>query len=221
MEGGFQVTKGEETGGRILGYARTSTTEQRMDLQDDALAAIGAAKVYRDQVSGSKANRPGLEACLAALEPGDTLAVWKLDRLGRSLPHLVHVVAGLRERGIHLRSLTESIDTGTPHGRLLFGLFGTLAEFERELIRERIAAGRTAAVARGQRFGAKPKMTPTKVEMARREISAGRKPRDVARDVGVSRATLYAAFAKADEAAALEAAVDYQPKGRGRPKKAA
>jgi len=215
------MARKKEAAGRIVGYARTSTTDQKMDLQQDALAAVGAAPVFTDQASGAKADRPGLERCLAELQPGDTLAVWKLDRLGRSLPHLVHVVADLRERGIHLRSLTESIDTATAHGRLLFGLFGTLAEFERDLIKERIAAGRKAAVARGQRFGPKPKMTASRVTMARAAIAGGGRPEAVARDLGVSRATLYAAFAKADEAEAMAAAVPHEKRGRGRPRKAA
>ena len=146
------------------------------------------------------------------------MAVWKLDRLGRSLPHLVQVVAELRERGVHLRSITESIDTSTAHGRLLFGLFGTLAEFERELIRERIAAGRKAAVARGTRFGPRPKMTASKVDLARREVAAGRGIKEVARDLGVSRSTLYAAMAAAEEEAARAASVEYVAKGRGRPR---
>ena len=214
------MTEAKGGGGRIVGYARVSTTEQRMDMQEDALAAIGASPVFRDQASGARDDRPGLAACLTSLNAGDTLAVWKLDRLGRSLPHLVQVVAELRERGIHLRSLTESIDTSTAHGRLLFGLFGTLAEFERELIRERIATGRKAAVARGQRFGPKPKMTASKVDLARRELAGGRGIRDVARDLGVSRSTLYAALAAADEAAARAAAVPHEKRGRGRPRAA-
>jgi len=201
-------------GGRIVGYARISTTEQKMDMQDDALRGIGVETIFRDQASGARDDRPGLAACLASLEEGDTLAVWKLDRLGRSLPHLVQVVAELREKGVHLRSITESIDTSTAHGRLLFGLFGTLAEFERELIRERIAAGRKAAVARGTRFG-------PKVDLARREMAAGRGIKEVAKDLGVSRSTLYAAMAAADEAAARAASVEYVGKGRGRPQKVA
>ena len=207
--------------GRIIGYARTSTSDQKLHLQQDALAAVGAAPVFTDQASGARTDRPGLERCLAELHEGDTLAVWKLDRLGRSLTHLVQVVADLRERGIHFRRLTESIDTGTPHGRLLFGLFGTLAEFERDLIKERIEAGRKAAVARGQRFGAKPKMNTSKVEMARAAITAGRRPEAVAQDLGVSRATLYAAFARADEAEAVAAAMPQEKRGRGRPRKTA
>jgi DNA invertase Pin-like site-specific DNA recombinase len=212
---------GEREGGRIVGYARISTTEQKMDMQEDALSSIGAEVIFRDQASGARDDRPGLTACLASLREGDTLAVWKLDRLGRSLPHLVQVVAELRERGVHLRSITESIDTSTAHGRLLFGLFGTLAEFERDLIRERIAAGRKAAVARGTRFGPRPKMTESKVDLARREMAAGRGIKEVARDLGVSRSTLYAAIAAAEEAAAREAAIPHERRSKGRPRKAA
>lgn len=211
----------KEVAGRIVGYARTSTGEQKMDLQMDALATVSAAPVFQDQASGARADRPGLERCLGELREGDTLAVWKLDRLGRSLSHLVHVVTDLREKGVHLRSLTESIDTATSHGRLLFGLFGTLAEFERDLIRERIAAGRIAAVARGQQFGPRPKMTASKMGMARAAIKAGRKPEAVARDLGVSRATLYAAFAKSDAAKAQAMGIPHEKRSKGRPRKAA
>lgn len=205
--------------GRVIGYARTSTTDQKLDLQLDALKAAGADPVFTDQLSGAKQKRPGLDKALGTLAEGDTLAVWKLDRLGRSLSHLVTVIAGLHEQGVAFRSLTEGIDSNTAHGRLLLGLFGSLAEYERELTKERITAGREAAKRRGQRFGPIPKMTMEKVDIARREIAAGSKPASVARALGVSRATMYAAFIKADEAAAIKAKTDYEKRGRGRPRK--
>lgn len=205
--------------GRIVGYARTSTTDQKLDLQLDALKTAGADQVFTDQLSGAKQKRPGLDKALDTLAEGDTLAVWKLDRLGRSLSHLVAVIAGLNARGIAFHSLTEGIDSNTAHGRLLLGLFGSLAEYERELTKERIAAGRVAAKKRGQRFGPIPKMTMEKVDMARREIATGSKPAGVARALGVSRATMYAAFARADEVAALAASQPHEKRGRGRPRK--
>lgn len=205
--------------GRIVGYARTSTVDQKLALQLDALRGIGAAPIFEDQVSGASTSRPGLIRALADLREGDTLAVWKLDRLGRSLPHLIQVVADLTKRGIAFRSLTESIDSQTAHGRMLLGLFGTLAEFERELIKERIAAGRAAAKRRGQRFGPAPLLGASQTDLARRELAAGRRPLDVATDLRVSRATLYAALAKDDERRAVEADGTWTKRAPGRPRK--
>src|SRR5919206_4316257 len=136
-----------------IGYARVSTGEQTLDLQLDALAKAGCGKVYRETASGAKAERPVLEEVLGYLRPGDTLVVWRLDRLGRSLQHLIDVVAALAERGIGFKSLTEQIDTTTPGGKLIFHVFGALAEFERDLIRERTQAGLAAARARGRNGG--------------------------------------------------------------------
>ena len=204
--------------GRVIGYARTSTTDQKLDLQLDALRAAGADPIFKDQVSGMRTKRPGLDKALAALKAGDTLAVWKLDRLGRSLPHLVNEVAGLKERGVGFRSLTESIDTGTPHGRLLFGLFGTLAEFERELTKERVAAGRDAAKKAGRKMGRRQKLDGKKLAAIRRELAAGIGPHEVAASFGVSRSTLYAALAREEQQAADRASIPAK-RGRGRPKK--
>ena len=139
-----------------IGYARVSTGEQTLDLQLDALKAAGCGKVYRETASGAKAERLVLEDVLSYLRKGDTLVVWRLDRLGRSLKHLIEVVAGLAERGVGFKSLTEQIDTTTPGGKLIFHVFGALAEFERDLIRERTNAGLAAARARG-RTGGRPK----------------------------------------------------------------
>src|ERR671916_533654 len=140
-----------------IGYARVSTGEQTLDLQLDALKTAGCGKVYTETASGAKAERPGLDEVLGYLRQGDTLVVWRLDRLGRSLQHLIEVVAALAERGIGFKSLTEQIDTTTPGGKLVFHVFGALAEFERDLIRERTHAGLAAARARG-RTGGRPKV---------------------------------------------------------------
>src|ERR687891_507227 len=136
-----------------IGYARVSTGEQTLDLQLDALKAARCSKVYTETASGAKADRPMLDEVLGYLRKGDTLVVWRLDRLGRSLQHLIEVVAALAERGIGFKSLAEQIDTTTPGGKLIFHVFGALAEFERDLIRERTHAGLAAARARGRNGG--------------------------------------------------------------------
>jgi len=183
----------------LLGYARISKADgsQSLDLQRDALAAAGVApgQIYEDRVSGKKDSRPGLEACLKALREGDVLVVWKLDRLGRDLRHLVNTVQDLSERGIGLRVLAgqgAQIDTTTASGRLVFGIFASLAEFERELIRERTAAGLAAARARGRKGGRKFALTKAQVRlaqaaMARRDTSVA----DLAAELGIKPVTLY------------------------------
>ena len=183
----------------LIGYARVSRADgsQRVDLQRDALAAAGVPSeaVYEDRASGKRDDRPGLEACLKALRSGDTLVVWKLDRLGRDLAHLVGVVSGLAERKIGLRVLTgqgAAIDTGTASGRLVFGIFAALAEFERELIRERTRAGLAAARARGRNGGRKFALTKAQVRLA----MAAMKDRDasvtdLAAELGIKAVTLY------------------------------
>lgn len=180
----------------LLGYMRVSTADQDLSLQRDALLAAGIdpERIYEDQMSGKRDDRPGLEQCLKALREGDVLTVWKLDRLGRSLPHLVKTVYGLQERGIGFRVLTGApIDTTTPAGKLTFGIFASLAEFERELIRERTCAGLAAARARGRKGGRPSKITRAKLRVL--QASMG-KPEtvveDLAKELGVSRATLYA-----------------------------
>jgi DNA invertase Pin-like site-specific DNA recombinase len=140
----------------FIGYARVSTTDQNLDLQQDALHMAGCERIFTDTASGAKADRPGLAAALAACRAGDVLVVWKLDRLGRSLPHLVETVQTLADRQVGFRSLQEQIDTTTSGGKLIFHIFASLAEFERDLIRERTNAGLTAARARG-RTGGRPK----------------------------------------------------------------
>src|SRR5882762_11181785 len=152
-----------------IGYVRVSKQEQHEALQIDALKEAGCEKWFLDKITGSKAERKGLDEALAYLRPGDTLVVWKLDRAGRSLSHLIELLKGLKERGIEFISLTEQIDTTTPGGKLIFHLMGALAEFERELIRERTNAGLAAARARG-RVGGRPRKLKTngKVALAKR-----------------------------------------------------
>ena len=145
------------TGDRLMliGYARISTAEQSMDLQIDALNNAGCEKILRDTASGSKARRPGLDEALGFMREGDTLVVWKLDRLGRSLSHLVQLMDTLQKRGVSFKSLSDGIDTTTPMGKMTFGIFGSLAEFELSLLRERTLAGLKAARARGRNGGRK------------------------------------------------------------------
>src|SRR5215210_7981835 len=142
----------------LVGYARVSTYEQNLDLQLDALKNAGCDQSFKDIVSGTKDEREGLFQALQYVRSGDTIVVWRLDRLGRSLPHLIETIRELASRGIGFRSLTESIDTTTPNGKLVFHLFGALAEFERDLIRERSLAGLAAARARGRK-GGRPRTT--------------------------------------------------------------
>ena len=180
----------------LIGYARVSTGEQTLDLQLDALAKAGCEKTYTETASGAKADRPVLQDVLGYLRTGDTLVVWRLDRLGRSLRHLIETVALLAERGIGFKSLTEQIDTTTPGGKLVFHVFGALAEFERDLIRERTHAGLAAARARGRK-GGRPKALadPKQLALARALYDGGQA--DVAticRTLGVSRATFYRAL---------------------------
>jgi DNA invertase Pin-like site-specific DNA recombinase len=154
----------------LIGYARVSTIDQSLALQQDALTNAGCEKIFTDTVSGSLVERPGLAEVISFARSGDTIVVWRLDRLGRSLRHLIDTVATLDERGIHFRSLQEQLDTSTSGGKLVFHLFGALAEFERDLIRERTAAGLAAGRARGK-VGGRPRAetlnTPQKVQMAK------------------------------------------------------
>jgi DNA invertase Pin-like site-specific DNA recombinase len=180
---------------QLLGYARVSTLDQDPTLQTDALESAGCYRVFTDRASGKLDRRPQLDRVLDQLRPGDTLVVWRLDRLGRSMKHLISVVADLEERGIGFRSLTENIDTTTPTGKLTFHLFGALAEFERELIRERTMAGLAAARARGRKGGRPSVMTPSKLKVARELIDAGELTvGQVAATIGVSRSSLYRAL---------------------------
>ena len=183
----------------LIGYMRVSKADgsQVLDLQRDALIAAGVERshLYEDQASGKKDDRPGLEACLKALREGDTLIVWKLDRLGRNLRHLVNTIHDLMERGIRFRVLTgqgANIDTTTASGRLVFGIFAALAEFERELIRERTIAGLSSARARGRNGGRPYTMTPAKLRLAQAAMAKrDTKVSDLCTELGVTRQTLY------------------------------
>jgi len=177
--------------GELLGYARVSTLEQDAALQHDALSVAGCFRTWTDTASGAATDRPELAGVMDALRPGDILVVWRLDRLGRSLPHLIETIRGLAARGIGFRSLQEAIDTTTPGGRLVFHVFGSLAEFERDLIRERTMAGLAAARRRGRVGGRPTVMTVAKTKQAARMVTAGTPLTEVADVLGVSRTTLY------------------------------
>ena len=175
-----------------IGYARVSTSEQSLNLQKDALQAAGCEQLFTDVVSGVRAERPGLGAALQACRSGDILVVWKLDRLGRSLPDLIQTIGKLAERGIGFQSLQEQIDTTTAGGKLIFHLFASLAEFERDLIRERTKAGLAAARARGRR-GGRPKGVDQKKQKAALALkkNGAYSVREICEIVGISRNTYY------------------------------
>jgi DNA invertase Pin-like site-specific DNA recombinase len=178
----------------LVGYARISTGDQSVDLQTDALCRIGCQRVISDVASGARTDRPGLAEALAYLRTGDTLVVWKLDRLGRSLRHLIDVITGLHDRGVAFRSLQEAIDTSTPGGKLVFHVFGALAEFERDLIRERTNAGLAAARARGRKGGRPRRMTDRQVSLAVTMLrDRNTSVADVCSALRVSKSTLYRA----------------------------
>ena len=184
--------------GLRIGYARVSTDDQRLDLQRDALQAAGCARLFEDTISGARAERPGLAQALSHLRPGDTLVVWKLDRLGRTVHGLVAFMAELQARGIQFRSLKDAIDTGTPAGRFFFHVMAALAEMERGLIRERTRAGLAAARARGRLGGRKPLMDARRLDTARRLLrDESLSMQEIAARVGVSRSTLYRALGRA------------------------
>ena len=178
-----------------IGYARVSTGDQEVALQLDALQKAGCETIFRDQASGAKTDRPGLAEALAHVRKGDILVVWKLDRLGRSLPHLIETVTELERRNVGLRSLTESIDTTTPGGRLIFHVFGALGQFERDLIRERTRAGLSAAAARGRKGGRKPVVTEDKLERAKALMQQGLNVREAAARLKIGKSALYEALA--------------------------
>lgn len=178
-----------------IGYARVSTQDQKAELQTDALRSGGCEQIFEEKASGSSRARPELETCLKVLRSGDTLVVWRLDRLGRSLTDLVEIVSVLQARGVGFISLTESIDTVSAGGKLIFHLFAALAEFERNLIRERTVAGLAAARARGRKGGRKAKMTKSDVRKAAAMLLDPHMTKtEVAKHFGVSRVTLNAAL---------------------------
>lgn len=170
----------------LIGYARVSTQDQNLALQYDALMHAGCQKIFE-----TKAERPGLSLCLEMLREGDTLVVWKLDRLGRSVKQLVNLVGELQEQGIHFKSLTDSIDTSTAAGRFFFHVMASLAEMERELTIERTRAGLEIAKNLGRKGGRKPKMNESKLESAKKLLASGVPPKEVAKNLGVSVPTLY------------------------------
>ena len=175
-----------------IGYTRTSTLDQNLDLQLDALKNCGCVKIYQEQISSVKDRRPQLENCLQALRAGDTLYIWRLDRLGRSLKDLINIVTQLQEMDCELVSIKESIDTSTTSGKLTFHLFASLAEFERELIRERTQAGLLSARARGRMGGRPEKLKESEKQMIRQLMSDRQNSAtNIAKQFGVSRATVY------------------------------
>src|SRR3954449_6041912 len=175
-----------------VGYARVSTFDQHLDLQKDALSRAGCEKIFTDTMSGAKAERPGLVQALTFMRSGDVLVVWKLDRLGRSLKNLIDVVTELDTLGIGFRSVTESIDTTTSGGKLIFHIFGALAEFERNLIRERTQAGLTAARARGRQGGRRKTLTSKQIAMVKKLYADQTTPiQDICKSFQISRMTLW------------------------------
>lgn len=176
----------------LVGYARVSTQDQKPALQLDALKTVGCEKVFREKASGAQRDRPQLVAAVDYMREGDTLVVWKLDRLARSMKQLIETVEGLEARGIGFRSLTEAIDTTTSGGKLVFHIFGALAEFERSIIRERTRAGLDAAKARGRTGGRPKKLTDADLKAAKAMLADDDFTVDeVAKRMGVSPATLY------------------------------
>jgi DNA invertase Pin-like site-specific DNA recombinase len=178
--------------GARVGYVRVSTVAQTLDQQNAALAAAGVLKTFSDTMSGAKDDRPGLAALLDYVRDGDTVVVWKLDRLGRNTLHILETVKALTDRGVTLISTTDGIDSSTAAGRMMIGVLGSLAEYERELVKERTALKRAMSRANGTKFGRRKKVAdPSHVTTARRMVADGHTGRDVAKYLGVSRATLY------------------------------
>jgi len=175
----------------LIGYARVSTEDQKLSLQLEALEKVGCEKIFSDKASGARADRPEMKAALSHLRKGDTLVVWKLDRLGRTVRGLVELVGDLEKKGVHFKSVTDNIDTSSPAGRFFFHVMASLAQMERELIAERTKAGLEAAKRLGRVGGRKRRMTDSKIAAARKLLAQGTPPREVARDLGVSVPTLY------------------------------
>lgn len=179
----------------LVGYCRVSTDDQTLDLQKDALKNAGCEKVFEDVMSGAKSDRPGLDAVLEYVRAGDVLVVWRLDRLGRDLKHLIEVIDDLSKREIGFKSLHESIDTTTANGKLIFHIFCALAEFERNLISERTKAGLKAARARGRLGGRPAKMNQKQIDIAKALAADPNRPvTDICEHLGISRATYYRHF---------------------------
>jgi DNA invertase Pin-like site-specific DNA recombinase len=182
-----------------IGYARVSTYDQNLDLQKDALEKAGCEKIFVDQLSGTLAARPGLERAMEMLRKGDTLVVWRLDRLGRSLKHLIELVGEFEQRGVAFQSLQESIDTSSAGGRLIFHLFAALAEFERNLIQERTKAGLAAARARGRKGGRKKSLNGQQRAAAVELYKArNHSVKEICQIMGISKPTLYSYIRQAE-----------------------
>lgn len=179
---------------RLVGYARVSTDEQTTALQLDALRAAGCTVIHEDSASGASRSRPGLDRALEDVAAGDTLVVWRLDRLGRSLRDLLDVAETLRERGVALRSLTDHIDTATAAGRMLYAVLGAVAQFERDVLRERTVAGMQAAKKRGEHIGRPVALTFAQIREAKKMLARGESPSHAARIFRVGRSTLYRAI---------------------------
>lgn len=175
----------------LIGYARVSTQDQHLDLQLKSLTEVGCEKIFQDKVSGKKLEKTGLIEAISHLRKGDTLVVWKLDRLGRSVKQLVTLIDQLNKQEIQFKSITDSIDTSTPSGRFFFHVMASLAEMERELMIERTKAGLVIAKQQGRTGGRKPKMTPSKIASAKKLLSSGIPAKEVAKNLNVSIATLY------------------------------
>lgn len=196
----------------IIGYARVSTQDQNSQLQLDALSAAGCEQVFHEAATGTLRERPELAACLRTLRKGDALVVWKLDRLARSLKDLVEIIHDLHQRGVGFRSMTESIDTTSSGGRLVFHIFGALAEFEHALIRERTIAGLAAARARGRKGGRKPLLSPADVRKAAAMLADPNITKtEIAKHFGVSRVTLNAALNRAGIVDPQSGAIESSP----------
>lgn len=178
-----------------IGYARVSTDKQELDLQHDALLKAGCEKIFSDKaISGMKRARPALDKCLESLGPADCLYVYKLDRLGRSLSHVIEIIESFKTRGVAFVSITEGFNTNTPSGQMIFHIIGALAQFERELIRERVNAGIQAAQSRGVHCGRRTKLTSEQIYEIKVHRDMGDSMQDIANSVGISRATVYRAL---------------------------
>lgn len=184
---------GSECAGRLVGYARVSTEEQSLEMQIEALREAGCKsdQIHVEKVSAASSRRPKLDWALETLRPGDTFAVWKMDRMARSLVDLLCKMDRIKSEGAQFKSLTEQIDTNTPGGRLVFHVLGAIAEFERDLIRERTRAGVKAAQARGVQFGQPPMLTGLQIKRAQKMRDAGRSAREIAAELGCSHSTVY------------------------------
>ena len=184
----------------LVGYMRVSSVDDRqsVDLQKDALISAGVDErhLHQDKASGARDNRPGLKSCLADLRSGDCLIVWKLDRLGRSLPHLLSIINKLKKENVAFRSLTEQMDTTTPHGELLFSMFGALAQYERALTKERVMAGLAAARRRGRKGGRPTTINDEKLEQILAALNSGASKASVCRTFQVARSTLIDTLAR-------------------------